>query len=93
MIRFKISYDFWLSTRCVINSKGLFFKNLNFEWNYSQLKFKPGTVEKNKSTIGSLAGIEPIKISYNFHNLDCMAELRVFRKSPSFIYNLSQHEI
>ena len=27
-------------------------KNLNFEWNHTQLKFKPETVEKNESTIG-----------------------------------------
>ena len=35
------------------------FKTLNFEWNYTQLKFKPGTVEKNESTIDPPAGIEP----------------------------------
>ena len=39
------------------NYKGL--KGLNFEWNHSQLEFKPGTVEKNESTIGPPAGFEP----------------------------------
>ena len=34
-------------------------KGLNFEWNYTQLKFKQGTVEKNESTIGPPAGIKP----------------------------------
>ena len=34
-------------------------KGLNFEWNHTQLNIKPGTVEKNESTIGPLAGIEP----------------------------------
>ena len=40
------------------HSKGS--KGLNFEWNYTQLKFKPGTVEKNESTIGPPTGIEPM---------------------------------
>ena len=39
------------------SSKGS--KGLNFEWNYTQLKFKPETVEKNGSTISPPAGIEP----------------------------------
>ena len=33
-------------------------KGINFEWNCTQLKFKPGTVEKNESTLGPPAGIE-----------------------------------
>ena len=37
----------------VFDSKGS--KSLNFEWNHTQLKFKPGTVEKNE--IGPPAGI------------------------------------
>ena len=35
------------------------FINMHFEWDYTQLKFKPGTVEKNESTTGPLAGIKP----------------------------------
>ena len=35
-----------------------FGRFLNFEWNYTQLEFKPGAVEINKSTIGPPAGIE-----------------------------------
>ena len=46
----------WRFTRCRINSKGS--KGLNFDWNHTQLKFKPGTVEKNESTIGPPARIE-----------------------------------
>ena len=53
----QINYDFCYFTRCTLNSKGS--KELNFERNYTQLKFKQGTVEKNWSTIGLLAGIEP----------------------------------
>ena len=34
-------------------------KGLNFAGNCTQLKFKPGTVEKNEPTIVSPAGIEP----------------------------------
>ena len=41
----------------IMNSK--ISKDLNFEWNYTQLKFKPETAEKNESTIGPPAGIEP----------------------------------
>ena len=37
----------------------LFLKGLNFEWNYTQLEFEPGTVEKNESTIGHPAAIAP----------------------------------
>ena len=47
----------WHFTRCKINSKGL--KGLNFEWNHTQLNFKPGTFEKNESTICPPAGIVP----------------------------------
>ena len=53
----QVDYDFWDFTQCRIVSK--VFKDLNFEWNYTQLKFKPGTAEKNESTIGPTAGIEP----------------------------------
>ena len=36
-----------------------------FEWNIIHIsKFKPGTVEKNSSTIGPLAGIEPTPLRY-----------------------------
>ena len=42
----------WHLTRCGINSKDSM--GLNFDWNHTQLKFKPGTVEKKESTIGPL---------------------------------------
>ena len=32
-------------------------KGLNFEWNYTKLKFKPGTVDKNESNVVPLAGV------------------------------------
>ena len=41
----------------MVNFKGSI--GLNFEWNYTQLKFKPRTVEKNESIISPPAGIEP----------------------------------
>ena len=44
-------------TRCRMNSTGS--KGLCFVWNYTQLKFKLGTGEKNESTISLPAGIEP----------------------------------
>ena len=47
----------WHFTRCRINSKD--FKGLNFEWNHTQLNFKPGAVEKNESAVDPQAGIEP----------------------------------
>ena len=53
------NYDFWHINRCRVNSKGS--NGLNFEWNYTQLKVKPGTVEKNESTMGLPAGVEPIR--------------------------------
>ena len=37
---------------------------LNFEWYHAQLKFKPGAVEKNESTIVLPAGIEPTLLRY-----------------------------
>ena len=37
----KLNYHIWKA-----------LKGFSFEWNYAQLKFKPGTVEKNESTIG-----------------------------------------
>ena len=42
----------WHFTQCRI-------RGLNFKWNHTQLKSKPGTIEKNVSTIGPSAGIEP----------------------------------
>ena len=36
-------------------------RGLSFEWNRTQLKFKPGTVKENMSTIGRPVGIEPIR--------------------------------
>ena len=52
----------WNFTRCGINSKGS--KGLDFEWNYAQLKFKPGTVKENKSTIGLMAEIEALLLRF-----------------------------
>ena len=40
------------------NSKGI-LNGLNFEWNHTQLNFKPGTIEKNESFIVPPTGIEP----------------------------------
>ena len=40
----------------------MMLKGLIFECNDTQLEFKPGTVEKNESTIGSPAGIEPTHV-------------------------------
>ena len=44
-------------------------KDLNFEWNYTQLKFKLGTVKKNESTIGLPAGIEPTLLQCRWNAL------------------------
>ena len=54
-----LTTNFCNLTRCRINSKGFFLNGLSFEWNYTQLEFKPGTFEKNESAIGPPAGIEP----------------------------------
>ena len=59
MIEISVSFPVmisWHFTQCRINSKGS--NGLNFEWNVTQLTFKPGRAEKNESTIGPPAGIE-----------------------------------
>ena len=40
-----------------------FLNSLNLEWNYTQFKFIPGTVEKNETSFGPPAGIKSTYIN------------------------------